>query len=529
MPKSFKDTVKSVLTEANVHPKDDTNNTPNVKTLKPSSKHKEKFGIDKKNTHGLTPEFEDLGAPHVHPNDGVESKGRAAARNILKAAKRRADSNQPGEPGYKLREELENLSDDITTIEEALAALSDEAISDLVEMEAEQVAELFGEDSVETIVGYLQENVEFEDDSTEELSEDDDGITEEQFIGVMEAIAEDQNIDINNLSEDELDELSEAAAEQIEELYGKGSLTKIRDFHKTAGDANVRSGSVEKGKFNKTYTGHRSSEAQANTLIRKGNKAKMKKVNEQDIEDIQLDMSDDVAAMFNGEDLSEEFKEKAAGIFETAVKAKIVEYQKELDEAFVESLEEATEELAEALEAKVEKYMEYVVEEWINENEVAVEQSLRNEITEDFIAGLRNLFIEHYIDVPESQIDVLEELAEEVEELKEKLDDQIKTNLDMQDELNEAKKIELFATYVNEAKLTDTQIDKLASLIEGVDYDDEDGFLDNLNTLKENYFPVNKKAPAKTLQEENLEVNEDTQELSGPMSKYVKALSRSKL
>ena len=247
---------------------------------------------------------------------------------------------------------------------------------------------------------------------------------------------------------------------------------------------------------------------------------------EEALETYEVDMSEHVDALLEGENLSEEFHAKATTIFEAAVKAKLEEEVALLEQAYAETLEERVEEIMEELASNVDDYLNYVVEQWIAENEVAVESALRSELTEDFISGLRSLFAEHYIDVPEEEVQVVEELSSTVEELEAKLNEEIQRNVELTSMLAESRKVEL-AAQVCEG-LTDTQTQKLLALVENVEYTDDETFVNKISTLRENYFPVAVKADAVLDRVESSDPQTITEEnLQGPMAKYVKALGKS--
>jgi len=199
-----------------------------------------------------------------------------------------------------------------------------------------------------------------------------------------------------------------------------------------------------------------------------------------------LDMSDDVNALLEGENLTEEFKQKATTIFEAAVMSRIEVIAEEVEKQLVEQFESAVEEIKEELAGKVDEYLNYMVNEWMEQNELAIENGLRSEIAEDFIGGLRNLFIEHYIDIPEDKVDVVSEMAEKVAQLEDALNEQINKGIDLTKKLNEQKKVE--AVYESCEGLTQTQVEKLKSLAEGVEFTTEDEFATKLETLKSSYF-----------------------------------------
>ena len=208
-------------------------------------------------------------------------------------------------------------------------------------------------------------------------------------------------------------------------------------------------------------------------------------------EEVELDLSDDVKALVSSDaDLSEEFKEKAATIFETAVKTRIKEQTKIIEAQFEEKLASETETVKEAMVEKVDSYLNYVVEEWMKENELAVERGIRTEIAEDFITGLKDLFKEHYIDVPEEKYNVLDDLTNQTKKLEDKLNEQIAKNVDLTKEVSESAK----AKAIDEVStdLADTEKEKFEKMAENVEYDSADKFREKLETIKESYFPKSK-------------------------------------
>ena len=212
------------------------------------------------------------------------------------------------------------------------------------------------------------------------------------------------------------------------------------------------------------------------------------KVEEKEVE---IDLSADVKALVSGDaDLSEEFKDKAATIFEAAVKTRIQEQTKILEAQYEEKLSAETETVKEAMVEKVDSYLNYVVEEWMKENELAVERGIRTEIAEDFITGLKDLFKEHYIDVPEEKYNVLDDLTNQNKKLEEKLNEQIAKNVDLSKEVSESAK----SKAINEvaSDLADTEKEKFEKMAENVEYDSADKFREKLETIKESYFPKSK-------------------------------------
>ena len=211
----------------------------------------------------------------------------------------------------------------------------------------------------------------------------------------------------------------------------------------------------------------------------------------EETKEVEIDLSADVKALVSGDaDLSEEFKDKAATIFEAAVKTRIQEQTKILEAQYEEKLSAETETVKEAMVEKVDSYLNYVVEEWMKENELAVERGIRTEIAEDFITGLKDLFKEHYIDVPEEKYNVLDDLTNQNKKLEDKLNEQIAKNVDLSKEVSSSAK----SKAINEvaSDLADTEKEKFEKMAENVEYDSADKFREKLETIKESYFPKSK-------------------------------------
>jgi len=236
-------------------------------------------------------------------------------------------------------------------------------------------------------------------------------------------------------------------------------------------------------------------------------------------------MKEDLDALLGGENLSEEFVTRASTIFEAAVIARAEEVIAEAEVALTEQFETAVEEIKEELASKVDDYLNYMVEEWMKENQLAIEKGLRAEIVEDFIVGLKGLFEEHYIDIPEDKVNVVEELANKVEELEGSLNEQISRGVELTKALNEQKKIE--AIYTACEGLTQTQVEKLKSLAEGVEFTTEEEFVTKVETLKESYFKADVKVADNSALDEVLVEDEKKQVFSDPsMEIYTKAISQ---
>ena len=237
----------------------------------------------------------------------------------------------------------------------------------------------------------------------------------------------------------------------------------------------------------------------------------------------EYNVEEDVNALLGGEELSEEFREKAKVIFEAALNSKIKEIQETLEEQYAAKLEEEKEGLKDTLTERVDAYLEYVCEEWMTENELAVEAGLKTEMTESFLAGMKGLFEEHYVTIPEEKYDVLESMVEKLDEMETKLNEQIDKNIGLNKRLAEST-ADVVLDQVSEG-LAATQKEKLASLAESVEFESEDEYREKLETLKESYFsrstPATKASSPQTLSE-----GVDTTEapVKAGMDSYLKAL-----
>ena len=239
-----------------------------------------------------------------------------------------------------------------------------------------------------------------------------------------------------------------------------------------------------------------------------------------------INVKEDVDALVEGEELSEEFKEKASTIFEAAVKSRtreeIVRIDEELKDEFVEKLETVKEDLTE----KVDNYLNYVVDEWTKENELAIDRGLKGEIAEDFISGLKQLFEDHYIDVPDEKYDVLEAQSEKITELEGKLNEEIQKNI----ESREVKDVLVRESVISEVSedLADTEVEKFRSLVQDVEFVEEESFKNKLNTLKESYFPrVSQSDDGSTFDDEDGGTAQDI-DTTDAMKAYMSAISRNK-
>ena len=259
-------------------------------------------------------------------------------------------------------------------------------------------------------------------------------------------------------------------------------------------------------------------------------KPKMGEETEYKVTAADVDVKDDVKALFGEEDLSEEFKEKAATIFETAVVTKINEHIETYKSTINESFAQDTQAIKDELSEKMDTYLDYVVEQWAKDNELAIEQGLKAELTEDFMSGLKNLFEDHYIDIPEAKVDVVEELAAKNEELQTQLNAEMEKNMEAKKAIEENDQQKII-DQVTEG-LAETQKEKFQTLAEGVEFKDKESFQKKLSIIKESYFSVdNDKEVADLVGETDEPLDEEAKpegsSLDPKMAGYAAAISRS--
>ena len=234
----------------------------------------------------------------------------------------------------------------------------------------------------------------------------------------------------------------------------------------------------------------------------------------------EVDIDDDVNALLGGQELSEEFREKAKTIFEAALKSKVTELREAMDAHYEAKLVEEVEGMKDELIERVDSYLEYVADEWLQENALQVERGIRTEMTESFLEGMRGLFEEHYVSIPEDKYDVVESMVDKLDEMESKLNEQIEKNITITKSLSEAT-ADGIVSEVSEG-LSSTQKEKLASLAEGVGFESEESYKEKLETLKESYF---KTAPKRSDTEVLTEEAADAPVTTNAMSAYIQALS----
>ena len=252
---------------------------------------------------------------------------------------------------------------------------------------------------------------------------------------------------------------------------------------------------------------------------------KKKDMKEESDEDI-IDISADVEALTKDEDLSEDFKTKATTIFEAALKSKVSEMKKKMNAGYEEKLKEEIEARKAELTEKVDSYLNYVVEEWMKENSIAIERGIKGEIAEDFISGLKKLFEDHYIDVPDEKYNVLEDQASKIEELEKKLNEQVEKNVGLNKANGELKRQDIIDEMSND--LADTAKEKFNKLAEQVEYSNEKDFTTKVSTIKESYFGKKVEASGNEIDEVVAGDSSQPEDLSNAMAAYTAAISKTK-
>jgi hypothetical protein len=237
----------------------------------------------------------------------------------------------------------------------------------------------------------------------------------------------------------------------------------------------------------------------------------------------EYNIEEDVNALLSGEELSEEFQEKARTIFETALRSKVSEIKETLEEQYSAALAEEVEEIKKGLVERVDSYLEYVADEWFTENQLAIQGGLKEELNDSFMTGLKGLFEDHYVTIPEDKYDVLESMVDKLDDMETKLNEQIEKNVSLNKRLAEAVADGIFEQV--SSGLAATQKDKLASLAESVEFESEEEYREKLETLKESYFPSKSKSPNAKSESLSEQVDSSPESVSGSMAAYLKTLS----
>ncbi len=362
----------------------------------------------------------------------------------------------------------------------------------------------------------------------EEILEDDATINEEE-VDEDEYVDEDEDPAYDD-SEEELSEEEEELIDEDEELEDEEDVS---EEYEVAFDSETYNQDAEGGKTKIVYpTDDKSGTNKATIASKVPFKGKAKIPDKSD-----FTMSEHVAAMFDGEELSEEFKNKAVAVFEAAVNERYETIVARLEEAYEQTIEENTEKILDELAGRVNDYISYIAEEWMKENRLVVESGIKTEIAENFLQGIKAVFEENYVQVPEEKIDLVSEMENENEELKDEINEQVAENIELRKEILALRCNDIFESYCD--GLADTQVEKLRTLAEGIEFDSEEMFEEKLSVLKESYFnnarKVRKPAPMSEslIEEVVLDSGDDEQELveetntANPiMQNYISALGR---
>jgi hypothetical protein len=354
----------------------------------------------------------------------------------------------------------------------------------------------------------------------EKLKEDED--SDEVKLSKMESIKAVVNT-MKDMTKEELQKsFGEISEEEVDESLTKAEVArKIVETLKSMDEADV-------AKF-------------AEGWMKKGEEEEEEEVKKEEVEEstessevesslVEIELEDDLNAISEALELSEENAEKARTIFKAAVTSKVAEIKEELESQYSEELKTSVEQVKADLSEAVDKYLSYCAEEWTKENELAIERGLRSEMTENFIEGLKTLFVEHYVDVPEDKYDVMDELANRLDEMEAKLDSEVSKNMEITEELDSLKR----GNIVRQAgeDLTESQKEKLESLAEGVDFKDAEDFQEKISEIKEAYFPAggSEKIAEETVVEEGTgEFSSDEETFTTPeMKQYLSAINKLK-
>ena len=332
---------------------------------------------------------------------------------------------------------------------------------------------------------------------------------------------------------DKMKKVSDAQTKGAKDAGGADTPTKIKEPLAAGNEIDHDGEELEEGKMKKAdmlaamYSEMEKMKAtdlkaSYDKIMSKEEEKEEEKVEESTLEDrlSSVDVSEDVTALTQGEELSEEFKEKAATIFEAAVKSKLRSEVERIEQEKVQEVAEEINTVRDELTEKVDNYMNYVVEEWMKENEIAIERGLKGEIAEDFISGLKDLFAEHYIDVPDEKYDLLGTQSEKIDELEAKLNEQIEKSAEMKKSHDLLVRESVFAEVSSD--LAATEVEKFKSLAEEVDFSNEESFKEKLDQLKESYFP---KATTVAESVDSETDGSESFDTTGAMAAYMAAIS----
>jgi len=428
------------------------------------------------------------------------------------AAKKAGDATKPAPKTNKADngDSMEVASDGKTKVEKGKAVNQEEVESD--EDVVSEMADMTKSEMLKAAVEKMKEmsGKELQAMYSKMETSEKDGEEDEQ----SESLTRNAIIRkvVESLKDQEISEVTNFMAELDNDADDGDSKEKLKKTTKTEED------SVEEGEL---------PDALKKAIAKKKGEEEEEEVKKEEIE---IDMTDDINALVADEDLSEEFKAKAKTIFEAAVASKVKEQMTEAEAKLEEETTQKIEEIKDDLTEKVDNYLNYVSESWVTENELAIERGLKSELTEDFINGLKKLFEEHYVEVPEDKFDVVEELANRLDEMEDKLNEEVASNIVAQQDIEELQREKIISESSND--LADTQVEKLKALLEDIDFENVENFVEKVSTLKESYFGI------KTLEavsDDSTVVSEDAdfsgkgdvaQPMNESMSKYTSALSK---
>ena len=445
------------------------------------------------------------GVNHITGDPHQKSAGPADAMQSLKAQN---DMKQKDETYHedekKDVKEAEEKKDDIKAMADKEKMMKAQA--DIKKMNAEKEKEMKEEDEAKKeIKAMAMKKVNAEKDK-EDMKE-----------GEMPKAALDALKKSQDKKEEKEDDKKEIKAQKDKEMKEEDDKKKLKaEKEKEMLKAEIEKMKKElndKEKMMASYDKEMKEEDEKKKEIKASAKEKVK----------DMDMKEDVSALTDGEELSEEFKQKAATIFESAVKAKLVEEIEKLESEYESKVAEKVEDEKSEIVEKVDAYLNYVVEEWMKDNELAIEKGLKSEITEDFIGGLKKLFETHYIDMPDSKFDVVEDQAKQIVKLKEELNSKIENNVELNQKIGEFARDEIINDVSSD--LAETEKEKLKGLAESIEYVDAADYRGKVETIKNSYFPAQKASDTES--NEVADTNQ-TPELNESMAAYTAAISKTK-
>ena len=442
------------------------------------------------------------GVNHITGDPHQKSAGPADAMQSLKAQ------------NDKEMKETENDKEDVKEAEEKkddIKAMADKekmmkAQADIKKMNAEKEKEMKEEDEAKKeIKAMAMKKVNAEKDK-EDMKEG------EMPKAALDALKKSQ--DKKEEKEDDKKEIKAQKDKEMKEEDDKKELKAEKEKEMLKAEIEKMKKELnDKEKMMASYDKEMKEEDEKKKEIKASAKEKVK----------DMDMKEDVSALTDGEELSEEFKQKAATIFESAVKAKLVEEIEKLESEYESKVAEKVEDEKAEIVEKVDAYLNYVVEEWMKDNELAIEKGLKSEITEDFIGGLKKLFETHYIDMPDSKFDVVEDQAKQIVKLKEELNSKIENNVELNQKIGEFARDEIINDVSSD--LAETEKEKLKGLAESIEYVDAADYRGKVETIKNSYFPAQKASDTES--NEVADTNQ-TPELNESMAAYTAAISKTK-